>query len=237
MPNLRLNGVDAFYETSHVLHDVSMKVSEGQLVTLIGRNGAGKTTTLRSIIGTVERNGTIKFEGADITTLEPYEVAKQGISMIPEERRLFPHLTVSENLRIGHLGHDLSDDDVEVGLERVFEYFPRLDERREQRAGQMSGGEQQMLAIGRGLMSDPDLLLIDEPTEGLMPSLVDSIESILQRLNDAGLTILLVEQNVEMALRISDYGYVIDEGRITYEAPAGELQENEEVKDRYLTVG
>lgn len=237
MVHLRLDEVNAFYETSHVLHDITLKVEEGTLVTLIGRNGAGKTTTLRSIIGTVEREGVIEYKGVDISDENPYEIAQRGIAMIPEERRLFPHLSVSENLRIGHLGHDQPKDVVAQQLEQVFEYFPRLDERREQRAGQMSGGEQQMLAIARGLMSDPKLLLIDEPSEGLMPTLVEKIEDIITRLNKSGMTILLVEQSVNMALRISDYGYVIDEGQIKYEGPSTELRNNEEIKSRYLAVG
>ncbi|MFB6123301.1 MAG: ABC transporter ATP-binding protein [Haloferacaceae archaeon] len=238
MSTLELTDVNSFYGQSHVLFDVSMTVEDGDLVTLIGRNGAGKTTTLRSIMGMVTpKSGEITFDGEDITGHSPTETSQHGIALIPEDRRIFSDLTVSENLRIGHIGHDQSDGVTESLLDDVFGYFPRLDERRQQKAGSLSGGEQQMLTVARALVSDPDLLLVDEPTEGLMPTLVDELSDILQQINDDGMTMLLVEQNVELALDISDYGYVIDEGRIKTHAPSDELEEDEEVKQRYLALG
>lgn len=231
---LRVENINSFYDKSHVLHDVSLTVDEGSLVSLIGRNGAGKSTTLKSIMGMVDvRSGSVHHRGEEITEFEPYQIAKRGIAYIPEDRRVFPQLTVEENLRMGHLGHD----DIEnARFDEIFEYFPRLEERIDQKAGQMSGGEQQMLAISRALISDPDLLLVDEPTEGLMPSLVELIEESLERINDEGVSMILVEQDVELALSISDYGYIIDEGQIMISDTAENLREDEEIKERYITI-
>lgn len=238
MSLLDVEEINTFYGQSHILYDLSLFVEEGDLVTLVGRNGAGKTTTLESIMGFHNpQTGTITFDGVDITNNEPNETAQAGVSIIPEHRRVFPELTVAENLQLGHMGHDMAADEVNDLIERTYDYFPRLEERRQQRAGVMSGGEQQMLVIARGLLSDPKLLLVDEPTEGLMPSLVEKLRDILQRINEDGITILLVEQNVELALDISDYGYVIDEGEIKAEGPSDELQADEEVKNRYLALG
>lgn len=231
---LEVEDINSYYDKSHVLHDVSLTLEEDSLVTLIGRNGAGKSTTLKSIMGLVDvRSGSIQYRGDEITDKQPHEIAQQGIAYIPEERRVFPQLSVAKNLRMGHIGHDTSGDEI---IEDVFDYFPRLEERVDQKAGQMSGGEQQMLAIGRALVSDPDVLLVDEPTEGLMPSLVDLIEEALERINNDGVSMILVEQNVDLALSISDHGYVIDEGQIMVSAPAAELREDDEIKKRYLTV-
>lgn len=238
MSLLDVEEINTYYGQSHILHDLSLSVEQGDLVTLVGRNGAGKTTTLSSIMGIQNpRSGTIRFNGEDITTNEPHETSQVGISLIPEHRRVFPELSVGENLRLGHMGHEIDDDRIDELTNRVYEYFPRLAERENQRAGQMSGGEQQMLAIARGLLSDPELLLIDEPTEGLMPTLVEKLRDILLRINEDGITILLVEQNVELALEISDYGYVIDEGQLKAQGTGDELQQDEEVKNRYLAVG
>lgn len=237
MSRLELQNVNAFYGDSHVLHDVSLSVEEGQLVTLIGRNGAGKTTTLRSIMGTVDAEGELYYGDTDLLSLETEEIARQGIAIIPEERRLFNELTVRENLKMGHIGHERGKDEINESFEQVFEYFPRLEERQNQVAGQMSGGEQQMLSIGRAIMSDPDLLLIDEPTEGLMPTLVEKLEEILVRINNDGITILLVEQNVDLALEISDFAYILDEGVIRQEGPSEELQKDDQVKERYIVLG
>lgn len=235
MTMLEVDSINTYYDKSHILYDVSLEVPENGLVTLIGRNGAGKTTTLRSIMGIQPpRTGTITMHGNDITSASPHETSQQGVSIIPEERRIFADLTVRENLRLGHLGHNI--DDVEGALVNVFEYFPRLEERQQQRAGTMSGGEQQMLAIARGLLSDPDLLLVDEPTEGLMPSLVKRLRDILTRINEDGIAILLVEQNAELALDISEYGYIIDEGQIEESGPSEELRASKEIKDRYLAI-
>lgn len=234
MTTLELRDVDGFYGRSHVLHGISLTVNDGDLVTLIGRNGAGKTTTLLSIMGTIRRTGTITIDGEDIVGLEPYKIAKRGIAIIPEERRLFPQLTVDENLETGHLGHKMSDDALNERFEFVFDLFPRLEERRDQQVKQMSGGEQQMVSIARALMSNPDLLLVDEPTEGLMPSLVKKVRDALVRINDDGMSMLLVEQNVDLALGISDYGYVIDEGVMQRDGPASDLMADDEIRDRYL---
>jgi branched-chain amino acid transport system ATP-binding protein len=233
-PALKLTDINSYYDKSHVLHDVSLTVEEESLVTLIGRNGAGKSTTLKSIMGLVDvQSGGISYYGTEITNKEPHEIAQRGIAYIPEDRRVFPQLSVEENLKMGYIGHEGGGGDL---IDDVFEYFPRLEERTQQQAGQMSGGEQQMLAIARALVSNPDLLLIDEPTEGLMPSLVDLIEEALTKINDDGVGMILVEQNVDMALSISDYGYVIDEGQIVASGDVADLQGDEKIKDRYLTV-
>jgi branched-chain amino acid transport system ATP-binding protein len=236
MSNLEVSDINAYYDESHVLHGVSLGVESGQLVTLIGRNGAGKTTTMRSIMGMMPRvDGSITFGDSELSGLKPFERSRLGLSLVPEHRRIFPGLTVRENLRMGLIGHE-TDSDFEALSQEVLEFFPRLDERYEQEATTMSGGEQQMLAIARSLMSEPDLLLIDEPTEGLMPSLVDKLRDILADINDEGISMLLVEQNVDLALDISDYGYVISEGVIEAEGPAAELQSDDEIKAEYLQV-
>lgn len=235
MTLLDVDGIDSYYGKSHILHGVSLSVSEGGFVTLIGRNGAGKSTTIESIMGMVTpRAGTITFRGEDITTASPNETSKHGISIIPEHRRIFADLTVRENIRLGHLGHDISD--VAGRIDEVYEYFPRLEERQSQRAGTLSGGEQQMLAIARALLSEPDLLLVDEPTEGLMPKLVEKLKDILIQINDDGIALLLVEQNARLALEISDYGYIIDEGVIRAEGPSDDLGHDDEIQRRYLAV-
>jgi len=237
MALLEVDEIDTYYGKSHILNDISLSVPEEGFVTLIGRNGAGKTTTIESIMGMViPRDGTITFRGEDVTNAEPNETSMAGISIIPEHRRIFADLTVQENLRLGHLGHDAESVDTEARLEDVYDYFPRLEERGEQRSGTLSGGEQQMLAIGRALLSDPDLLLVDEPTEGLMPSLVDKLRDILVQINDDGLALLLVEQNARLALDISDYGYIIDEGEIRAEGDSDDLAADDEIKQRYLMV-
>ena len=235
MTLLSVNEIHSFYGKSHILHDVSLAVEEDGFVTLIGRNGAGKTTTLKSIMGLVTpQSGEIEFNGTDITSFSPDETSEQGVALIPEERRIFADLTVEENLRIGHLGHDV--DNIQQRLSDIYDYFPRLEERESQRAGTLSGGEQQMLAIGRALLSDPDLLLVDEPTEGLMPSLVTQLRDILVRINNEGVAILLVEQNANLALDVSEYGYIIQEGEIRAEDKSDNLQEDDEIKRRYLAV-
>jgi branched-chain amino acid transport system ATP-binding protein len=233
---LELREIHTYYGLSHVIQGVSLRVEKGEIITLIGRNGAGKTTTLKSIIGlTPPRSGTIAFNGEDITHLPTHLIAQRGIAFIPEERRVIPNLTVAENLKIGMLKNRDKSKNSKL-LERTFAYFPRLQERLEQRGSSLSGGEQQMLTIARGLVSDPAIMLIDEPTEGLMPLLVNQITIILKEMNKDGVTILLVEQNVEMALSISSRGYVIDQGVIQFEGPAEELQQNREIQQRYLGV-
>jgi branched-chain amino acid transport system ATP-binding protein len=233
---LELQDVDAHYGKSHVLYDVSMTLEAGSLVTLVGRNGAGKTTCLKSIMGLLTpTDGRVTFDGEDVTELSPDETARRGIALIPEERRIVPELTVRENVRLGYIAHDV-DEPFDAAFQRVGADFPILTERGSQRAGTLSGGEQQMLAIARALVSKPDLLLIDEPTEGLMPSLVEKVRDRLVKIHDDGITVLLVEQNVNLALDVSDYGYVIDEGVIQEEGPTEQLRENEEIQRRYLTL-
>ena len=233
---LELKEIHTYYGLSHVIQGVSLRVEKGEIITLIGRNGAGKTTTLKSIIGlTPPRAGTVTFEGKDISHLPTHLIAQRGIAFVPEERRVIPNLTVAENLKIGMLKNRDKSKNSRL-LERTFTYFPRLKERLKQKGGSLSGGEQQMLTMARGLVSDPAIMLIDEPTEGLMPLLVNQIAIILHEMNKDGVTILLVEQNVEMALSISSRGYVIDQGVIQFEGPAKELQQNREIQQRYLGV-
>ncbi len=233
---LELKEIHTYYGLSHVIQGVSLTVEKGEIITLIGRNGAGKTTTLKSIIGlTPPRAGTITFQGEDITHLATHLIAQRGISFVPEERRVIPNLTVAENLKIGMLKNKDKSKNSKL-LERTFAYFPRLQERLTQKGGSLSGGEQQMLTMARGLVSDPAIMLIDEPTEGLMPLLVNQIAIILREMNKDGVTVLLVEQNVEMALAISTRGYVIDQGVIQFAGPAKELQQNREIQQRYLAV-
>jgi branched-chain amino acid transport system ATP-binding protein len=238
MPILELESVDAFYEQSHVLHEVSIAVEEEAIVSLLGRNGAGKTTTLRSIMGLVEVDGAITFKGTDITALSTFRIARQGISMIPEERRLYPDHTVAENLRIGEIASRSDEEaDRRDRISEVYDYFPKLQERQGQDAGQLSGGEQQMLTLARALVTAPDVILIDEPTEGLMPTLVTKLGGILEEINTKEqITILLVEQNVELALDISDYAYIIDKGEIQFDGPSRQVRKNPEVVEKYITL-
>ena len=237
---LEVRSIHTYYGASHVLQGVSLHIDRGQIVTLIGRNGAGKTTTLKSIMGiTPPRQGEISFLGASLIGLETHLIARHGIAFVPEERRIFPNLTVGENLRFGLLKNKGSGDakarESEV-VERVLSYFPRLRERLRQEGRSLSGGEQQMLAIARALVSEPVLMLVDEPTEGLMPILVKGIEDILVRMNAAGVTILLVEQNVKMALSISHRAYVIDQGKIHFSGAASDVLADRELQRRYLAV-
>ncbi|WP_135822248.1 ABC transporter ATP-binding protein [Halostella litorea] len=229
---LSVDGIDTHYGESHVLFDVSLSVGRGEIVALVGRNGAGKTTTLRSIMClTPVTSGEITKDGEPIHGLEPHDVRRRGVSWVPEERRVFGDLTVEENLRLAaHSGGD-------GGFEDVYERFPRLDERRDQKAGTMSGGEQQMLAIARGLLGpETDLLLLDEPSEGLAPQIVDDVADTIRELNEDGVTILLVEQNAEMALGLADRAYVLETGEVVHESPAGELLGDREAMENYLGV-
>jgi branched-chain amino acid transport system ATP-binding protein len=228
-----VRGVSAGYDLVSVLREVSLSVGSGEIVCLIGSNGAGKTTTLRSISGlTPPRSGTIRFRGRDISVTPAQDIVRLGISHAPEGRRCFPRLTALENLELGaFLRRDagIADD-----LERVFKLFPRLEERRKQKAGTMSGGEQQMLAIGRALMANPDLLLLDEPSMGLAPMFVAQIFSIITEISRQGTTILLVEQNANFALEVSQRGYVLETGKIVISDRAAALRENGDVRKAYL---
>lgn len=233
---LQVEGIHTFYGLSHVLFGVSLRVEPGEVVCLLGRNGAGKTTTLRSIMGlTPPKRGRITFKGNDITGEEPYRLARQGIGYVPDDRRIFPDLTVGENLEIAEK-RATRHWDREWDKARIFELFPVLKEKEALNGGHLSGGEQKMLAIARALMGNPELLLLDEPTEGLAPLLVRDLEEQILKLKEAGLTVLLAEQNVRSALRLGDRGYIIDNGQIRYQGSIAELRENEEVRKKYLLV-
>lgn len=229
---LQIDRIDTYYQNGQVLYDVSLSVRPGEIVALVGRNGAGKTTTLRSIMGlTPPRSGQVFHQGEDITGQGPDAIRRNGISWVPEGRRVFPDLTVAENLRIAQS----SGDDTDPSF--VYDRFPRLDERRDQLAGTMSGGEQQMLAIARGLLGpDLDVLLLDEPSEGLAPSIVEDVAETIRTLKDEGVTMILVEQNAEMALELADYAYVIQTGEIVYQSDADQFHSNQSLMQQYLGV-
>jgi branched-chain amino acid transport system ATP-binding protein len=229
---LATKGLGARYGSSVVLHDVDLHVRSGEIVTLLGANGAGKTTFLNTVMGLVtRRGGRVLYEGADITRSAPEERVNAGISISPEGRRIFGTLTVEENLRLGAGRHQ---DRMAENLDHVLELFPKLGKLRRTRAGLLSGGEQQQLALGRALMSEPRLLLLDEPSLGLAPKLVATLFGLIARLRDEGVTILLVEQNARLALDIADRGYVLNTGRIELSGSAGELQESASVEEAYL---
>ncbi|WP_243366590.1 ABC transporter ATP-binding protein [Fundidesulfovibrio soli] len=231
---LSLTGVNTYYGSIHALKGVTLTVNQGEIVTLIGANGAGKTTTLMSISGvTVPRQGTVEFLGEDITKLSTEKIVARGITQVPEGRMIFPRLTVRENLLMGaYLRND--KDNVKADEEHVYELFPKLLERTKQHGGTLSGGEQQMLAIGRALMARPKVLLLDEPSLGLAPIVVENIFEIIQRINRDGVTILLVEQNAQMALQVAHRGYVLETGQVTLEGPAKDLLEDPKVRSAYL---
>jgi branched-chain amino acid transport system ATP-binding protein len=230
---LSVRGLQAQYGKSRVLHGVTLDVDERQIAVLVGRNGVGKTTTLEAIMGLVEvTGGEVRFQGEPISGVEAYRIPRRGIGYVPQGRRIFPELTVRENLEIGCVSGALD----QATLARVLEYFPRLKERLWQAGGTLSGGEQQMLAIGRALVGRPRLLLLDEPTEGLMPSLVALVEETMRRLRAEGTTILLVEQNLATALSLGDRVYVMEKGEIRVTATPAELQASPDVLQRYLGV-
>jgi branched-chain amino acid transport system ATP-binding protein len=232
-PLLEVEDIRTFYGSIEALKGVSLTVEEGEVVTLIGSNGAGKSTTLRSISGlTSPRFGSIRFEGREISNMPAQEIVRLGISQSPEGRRTFQRMTVRENLELG--AYLRRDANVGADLDRVFDLFPRLKERERQKAGTMSGGEQQMLAMGRALMADPKLLLLDEPSMGLAPILVDRIYECCEEINRQGTTILLVEQNANYALEISDRGYVLETGHVVLSGESDSLRENPEVQKAYL---
>jgi branched-chain amino acid transport system ATP-binding protein len=231
---LKLEDVHTYYGTIHALKGVSLEVKAGEIVTLIGANGAGKSTTLRSINGLNHpREGTITFQGSNITDTPPHEIVKMGISQSPEGRHVFPRMSVLENLEMGAYQRD-NRSEIAQDLDRVYTLFPRLQERRVQKAGTLSGGEQQMLAMGRALMARPKLLLLDEPSMGLAPIFVEKIFEIIREINDQGTPILLVEQNALMALDIANRGYVLETGHIALADDAKALRDNEQVRKTYL---
>lgn len=231
---LAINNINLFYGAIHAIHDVSFDVNEGEIVTLIGANGAGKTTILHSISGLLRStSGTMTFLESNLRTLAPHNIVKEGLAHVPEGRRVFANLSVQENLEMGAFTRK-DKSNVQDDFEMVFTKFPRLRERRKQRAGTLSGGEQQMLAMGRALMSQPKMLLLDEPSMGLSPILVKEIFNIIKEVNEMGVTILLVEQNAKMALSIANRAYVLETGRVVMQGKAAELMEDEAVKKAYL---
>jgi len=227
---LEIDGIDTFYGQSQALYDLSLSVDRGDVVTVLGRNGAGKTTTLRSIVGiTPPRSGAIRYDGEEITGLDTFRIIQRGIGYVPEDRQVWTDLTVAENLEVpAGRGGDWSVED-------VYDLFPTLEELSTAKAGTMSGGEQQMLAIGRGLLGGTELLLLDEPTEGLAPLIVEDVRDAILELKDE-MTIVLVEQNVEMSLSVSDYVYVIANGRNVYDAPTDDLDADDEVLREHIAV-
>jgi branched-chain amino acid transport system ATP-binding protein len=229
---LALSDVHTYYGESHVLQGITLSVGPGEVVTILGRNGMGKTTLMRSIIGfTPPRHGRVRFKGDDITRWPPYRMVERGMALVPQGRRVFASLTVRENLEVARHGQR-----GRWTLPRVLELFPRLGDRVQNRGNKLSGGEQQMLAIGRALMTDPDLLLMDEPTEGLAPLLVREVGRVIAELKREGLSILLVEQNLPLALSVADRVHILSRGQIVHSSRPAELMANEEVKSRYLGV-
>ena len=229
---LKVENMNVYYGAIHAVKDISFEVNEGEIVTLIGANGAGKSTTLQTISGLLHsRTGSIEFCGENIAGVPAYKLVGKGLAQVPEGRRIFLQMTVQENLEMGaYIKKDVSQKD----LEMVFNYFPRLKERRKQIAGTLSGGEQQMLAMSRALMSHPKLMMLDEPSMGLAPILVDQIFDIIKELHKAGTTILLVEQNARKALQIADRAYVLETGNITLSGTGAELASSDEVRKAYL---
>ena len=230
---LDISHLHAYYEESHILKGISLQVKGGEITTLLGRNGAGKTTTMKSIMGLmIPKEGNISFGGRNIVGLKPHEIARLGIGFVPEDRRIFPSLTVLENLNLPVI----KKKGVGWDLKKIYEYFPRLEERQGHKGFELSGGEQQMLAIARILRTKASLILLDEPTEGLAPSLVRNIETILNGIKEDGITLLLVEQNTRFAERVGERHYIISNGEIVYIGSREEFVKDEEVKQRYLGV-
>jgi branched-chain amino acid transport system ATP-binding protein len=235
MALLELASVNTFYGRSHILFDVSLSVEKGEVVSLLGRNGAGKSTTLRSVIGlTPPQTGEVSFRGERISGLRPYQICRKGVGFVPEDRRCFPDLTVRENLEVAVRREKQTSSPWTV--EKVYSLFPRLQEREKNLGSQLSGGEQQMLTIARTLMTNPDLLLLDEPSEGLAPLIVALLADMIIRIRAEGVTVLLAEQNLHFCAKVADRGYVIDKGSVKYEGKMSDLLGNEEIKEKYLAV-
>ncbi|MDB9302075.1 ABC transporter ATP-binding protein [Halorubrum ezzemoulense] len=233
MTILTVDKIDTYYGNSHVLHGVSLEIDEGEVVTLLGRNGAGKTTTMRSIIGaSPPRSGSVTYRGEEITRLSSDAINGLGISLVPEDRRVFPTLTVQENLR---LAHNLASDPRPV--EEMYELFPALDNLRDSNGRNLSGGEQQMVSVARALVQSPDVLLLDEPTEGLAPVIVDDLKEIVQTVVEQNVTVLLTEQNVDFAFELAERGYIMDTGEIVFDGTVDEIRDREDLLETYLSVG
>lgn len=233
---ITLERVHAYYGSSHILHGIDLSIEQGETVTLLGRNGAGKTTTMRTIMGLIPpKEGNIIFRGEAISGRKPFQIARKGIAYVPEERAVFDHLSVIENLEIAQVGMGNHLRGI-CTVEKVFEKFPRLAERKKHRGANLSGGEQQMLAIARALMSEPVVLLLDEPSEGLAPLIVQELQKIINEIMTEGITVLLVEQNLKMCMALAKRHYVMDQGRIVYCGTNEEFMADEAVRDRYLTL-
>ena len=231
---LELKDLNVYYGSIHAIKGISLEVNQGEIVTLIGANGAGKSTTLRTISGLLKsKSGTITFEGKDIAGIKAHEIVRSGISQVPEGRRIFAEMSVMENLDLGAFTRK-DKDGIKADIKHVFELFPRLEERKNQIAGTLSGGEQQMLAMGRALMSNASMLMLDEPSMGLSPLLVQEIFDIIRDIHKEGMTILLVEQNAQMALSVADRAYVLETGRVVMDGTGAELLTNERVRSAYL---
>ncbi len=233
MSILTVDEINTYYGNSHILHGISLNIERGEVVSLLGRNGAGKTTTMRSIAGvSPPRDGTIRYNETDITGMDPNKINELGISFVPEDRRVFPTLTVQENLT---LAHNLASNPRPV--EEMYELFPALDPLRKNNGRNLSGGEQQMVAVARALVQSPDLLLLDEPTEGLAPVIVDDLREIVQTVVDQDVTVLLTEQNVDFAFDLAERGYIIDTGDIVFDGTVEEIQSRDDLLETYLSVG
>jgi branched-chain amino acid transport system ATP-binding protein len=235
---LELKDVNTFYEKSHVLQGVSMEVDGGEVVGLLGRNGVGKSTTLKGICGVVvPRSGSIRFKGKDIVGMRPHQITRIGVGYVPEDRRIFPNLTVRQNLLLGiKPGQQENMDKGGWSIDRAYELFPQLKKRDGHKGGNLSGGEQQMLTIVRTLMGNPELLLLDEPTEGLAPMLVEAVSKVIQEIHQAGISILLVEQSFEVVLDLTSRAYVMGKGQIVFAGTSQDLADNHEVREKYLEV-
>lgn len=236
MAMLETKDLNAWYGASHTLHGVSIKVEQGEVVALVGRNGAGKTTTIRSIMGLMPKiSGSMQFDGRDLVSLRAHDRYRLGLAYVPEERRIVPGLTVRENLQLGLVASRGKIDEREA-IEEIAESFPRLKERLDQEGVTMSGGEQQMLAIARATIAKPKMILLDEPSEGIMPVLVEEMGVLFRKLRDQGVTLLLVEQNVEWALRLADRAIILDQGEVVYESSSAALLADKAIQERYCAV-